>query len=241
MKKIMWTISIIALIGTAIALQFLPETIPMHYDMAGNIDRWGSRYESLIFPIIILVLSLHWTLFMNHYEKKAQKATDDKERAGAKTNAKVVGIVGVVMAAMFTIMQGFMVYGSYYDAISDAEKQTIDIGKVSVILMGIIFIVLGNFMTKTRTNGTVGVRLSWSMYNDNTWRRSNRFGAIAIMIAGVLTIITAAVMSNSFGATMISLGYLCLATILTVIYAHKVYKTEIAEQEGKVPGEHGLS
>lgn len=229
MKKIMWAISIIALIGTAIVLQFLPETIPMHHDMAGNIDRWGTRYESLIFPVIILAMSLHWTLFINHYEKKAQKSTDEKEQAGAKTNAKVVGIVGVSMAAMFTIMQGFMLYGSYIGAISGAEKQTVDIGKVSVILMGVIFIVLGNFMTKTRTNGTVGVRISWSMYNDNTWRKSNRFGAVSIMIAGVLTIITAAIMKNSFGATMISLGYLCLATILTVCYARKVYKIEIAE------------
>ena len=229
MKKIMWAISIIALIGTAIVLQFLPETIPMHHDMAGNIDRWGTRYESLIFPVIILAVSLHWTLFINHYEKKAQKSTDEKEQAGAKTNAKVVGIVGVSMAAMFTIMQGFMLYGSYIGAISGAEKQTVDIGKVSVILMGVIFIVLGNFMTKTRTNGTVGVRISWSMYNDNTWRKSNRFGAVSIMIAGVLTIITAAIMKNSFGATMISLGYLCLATILTVSYARKVYKIEIAE------------
>ncbi len=229
MKKIMWAISIIALIGTAIVLQFLPETIPMHHDMAGNIDRWGTRYESLIFPVIILAMSLHWTLFINHYEKKEQKSTDEKEQASAKTNAKVVGIVGVSMAAMFTIMQGFMLYGSYIGAISGAEKQTVDIGKVSVILMGVIFIVLGNFMTKTRTNGTVGVRISWSMYNDNTWRKSNRFGAVSIMIAGVLTIITAAIMKNSFGATMISLGYLCLATILTVSYAHNVYKIEIAE------------
>ena len=67
------------------------------------------------------------------------------------------------------------------------------------------------------------------MYNDNTWRKSNRFGAFTIMIAGVLTIITAMLMKNSFGATMLSLGYLCLTTIMTVIYAHKVYKTEIAE------------
>ena len=56
--------------------------------------------------------------------------------------------------------------GSYSEAFSGAEKQTVDIGKVSVILMGVLFLVSGNFMTKTRINGTVGVRIGWSMYNE---------------------------------------------------------------------------
>ena len=45
-------------------------------------------------------------------------------------------------------------------------------------------------MTKAKRNTVVGFRTAWSMYNDNTWRKSNRFGAISIVVAGVLTIIT---------------------------------------------------
>lgn len=48
MKKLMWIMSIAPLVITAIVLQFMPERVPMHYDMAGNVDRWGSRYESLL-------------------------------------------------------------------------------------------------------------------------------------------------------------------------------------------------
>ena len=234
MKKAMWIISFIALAGTAIVLQFIPDQVPLHYDAAGNIDRWGSKYENLIFPVIILALSLHWTLFINYYEKKALKAADDKGRADAKTNAGVIGIVGAAMAAMFTIMQGFMIYGSYIEAISGAEKQAVDIGKVSVILLGIIFIVIGNFMTKTRINSTVGLRVSWSMYNDNTWRKSNRFGAYAIMAAGAATIIMAVLLKNSFGAAMAAVGAVVLASLVTLVYAHKVYLQEIeSEKRGK--------
>ena len=70
MKKIMWAISIVSLAGTAVVLQFMPENVPMHYDMSGNIDRWGSKYENLIFPAIIILLSLFWTLFMGYFDKK---------------------------------------------------------------------------------------------------------------------------------------------------------------------------
>ena len=56
MKKAMWIISIISIILTAVALQFMPDSVPMHYNAAGEIDRWGSKYENYIFPILIIVL-----------------------------------------------------------------------------------------------------------------------------------------------------------------------------------------
>ena len=233
MKKIMWIISFVSLAGTALALQFMPDLVPMHYDAFGNIDRWGSKYENLIFPMIILAMSLFWTLFMRYFEKKALKAADDKESAGAGSNAKVLGIVGLCMAGMFTVMQGFILYGAYSESVSGATQWTVDIGKVSLILMGILFIVLGNYMTKTRINSVVGFRVSWSMYNDNTWRKSNRFGAYAIMAAGVVTIFIAAILNNSFGAAMAAAGAVMLAVVVTLVYSHKVYVQEIiSEKEG---------
>ena len=233
MKKIMWIISFVSLAGTALALQFMPDLVPMHYDAVGNIDRWGSKYENLIFPMIILAMSLFWTLFMRYFEKKALKAAEDKESAGAGSNAKVLGIVGLCMAGMFTVMQGFILYGAYSESVSGATQWKVNIGKVSLILMGILFIVLGNYMTKTRINSVVGFRVSWSMYNDNTWRKSNRFGAYAIMAAGVVTIFIAAILNNSFGAAMAAAGAVMLAVVVTLVYSHKVYVQEIiSEKEG---------
>ena len=38
-----------------IALFFLPDKIPAHYNAAGEVDRWGSKYEMLIFPGLIVI------------------------------------------------------------------------------------------------------------------------------------------------------------------------------------------
>ena len=46
---------ILPLAVTLIWLQFLPEQVPLHYDFAGNIDRWGSKWENLLIPGIVLV------------------------------------------------------------------------------------------------------------------------------------------------------------------------------------------
>ena len=230
MKKIMWILSFISLVGTAVVLQFLPDTVPMHRDFAGNIDRWGSKYENFIFPAVILIFAFVWTLLIGYFEKKAQKATDGKESAEAKSNAKVISIVSLAMIAMFTIMQGFMLYDDYKSGGAGATGPAVDMGKISVILIGVVTIILGNFMTKTRRNNLVGLRTSWSEYNDNTWQKSNRFAAVVLIVAGIVIVILGAVIKESLVATFSALGVVIATTVIAVVYSHHVYVKEIEKE-----------
>ena len=85
MKKIMWIAAFIPVIVTSIVLQFLPDVIPMHHDIEGNIDRWGSKTESFIFPIVILVITLFWHLLIYFFEKKAENAGTEKAQMEASS------------------------------------------------------------------------------------------------------------------------------------------------------------
>lgn len=225
MKKIMWCAAMIPVIVTSIVLQFMPDTIPMHHDFAGNTDRWGSKTESFIFPIVILFVTLFWHLMILAFEKKAGRAETEKEQMEAKSNAKFLSIVGISQAVMFGIMHYFIMYSSYRQASLGSTKAAVDIAKISCILCGILFIVLGNFMTKVKKNVVAGLHTTWSMYNDNTWRKSNRIGAICLIIAGVLTIVTT-VFANGMVSTILLLVYVLLAAIVAVWYSQKVYDQE---------------
>ena len=66
------------------------------------------------------------------------------------------------------------------------------------------------------------------MHNDNTWRKSNRFGAICIIVTGLLTIITTIYTSGMTG-TIFMLIYLLLAVVVAVIYSKKVYDREVGK------------
>ena len=89
---------------TGIVLQFMPDVIPMHHDLAGNTDRWGSKMESFIFPIAILFITLFWHILICVFEKKSVKANPEKEQLEAKSAAKVLSVVGISQAVMFGIM-----------------------------------------------------------------------------------------------------------------------------------------
>lgn len=235
MKKVMWGISLIPLVVTGIVLQFLPERLPMHYDLSGNIDRWGNKVEEFIFPISILLITVFWHMMISHFEKKAKAANTEKEAAEAVLNAKLFYIVGISVAIMFGIMHFVLLYGAYKEANVGLSHAKFDIARIACILDGIIFIVWGNFMPKTKKNHTIGVRTTWSKYNDNTWRKSNRFGAISLMIAGIITILTAVLVNGNI-STIMMVVYLLVSSIATVIYSKYVY-----EQENKLGNKSVLS
>lgn len=48
-KFIFYCLMILPLLVVLIALQFLPDQIPAHYDLNNQVTRWGSKYEALIF------------------------------------------------------------------------------------------------------------------------------------------------------------------------------------------------
>ena len=229
-RAIIWIIAVISLIISAIALYFMPDAIPLHYGPNAAIDRWGSKYETLIFPAIMLFLAIFFTLSTRYYEKKAQKAAIDQESAYHQANAKAHETIGVAIMALFTAMQGVLLYGAHNEALTGAIKQLPGATKITFILLGLIFIILGNFMTKTRNNGTFGIRIKWSRYNDNTWRKSNRFGALAIMTSGALIIGGAMLLPSIIIVTAPAL--IIVAIIATIIYARKVYLAEIASEKG---------
>lgn len=228
MKKAMWVISFIPLVITLLVIPYMPESVPLHYNLRGEVDGWGSPKENLIVPVFILALTLFYHLLIYYFEKRAAKATQDKERASVISNARVIGVISVAQAAMFGIMQCFILYGAYQGAETSTGIEVVDIGKVSCILLGLFLIVIGNVMPKTRRNGTIGLRISWSMYNDTTWRKSNKFAAYALIIAGILVIVTG-IFTKAYVYVPLMLVYIIAASIISVIYARKVY----LEEKGK--------
>ena len=226
MKKALWIVSLLPLIATAVIMQFLPEKIPMHFDAAGNINRWGGRGESLIIPLMILALALMWTLIARYYEKKAEKTSDEKEKNGLLSNAKMILICGLAMTVVNAAIQGVLIYTAFTASRGRITESPVDIGKITALVLGAAFIVLGNLMTKTRNNGVIGVRTVWSRYNDNTWRKSNLFGGIAMMVCGVVTIVATVLAGSGTAAELLMVVWLLLMGAAVVIYSKKVYDDE---------------
>lgn len=220
-KKVLWFFTLLPIVVTTIVVQFMPDKIPAHYNFSGNIDRWGSKYESFIMPCVIIALTLFWTLFIRHFEKKQGKGTDEKEVIEAKNNAKVIYYVAIGQAIMFGIISFFSMYYGILESKNNIKHPLGDKFLFINILVSIFLIVIGNIIPKAKRNSVVGLRTKSSMKNDKVWAESNRFAGKSLVICGIISIIVSFIIKGIV-STFIIIGILVIDGIVSAVYAELV-------------------
>lgn len=220
-NKLLWLFSFIPLFITLVVLKYMPDTVPMHYGLGGQIDRWGSKYENLLFPIFIILFAFFWIAFISYFRKKASTSTDEKEVQEALSNIKVLNITSIVMAIFFGLMQCFILYTGFRSAEINDTSQTITLTMFVNVLMGIVLIILGNILPKTKRNSAIGLRTTWSMKSDEAWAKSNRWGGILFVITGIIIIIVS-LLTSGLVSTIVLVALLILDAIISCIISYRV-------------------
>lgn len=231
-NKILWITTFLPLVVTLISINFLPERIPRHYDLQGNIDAWGSKNTMFIFPIIIIVVTLIWLLLIRYFEKKSISAEEDKERKESAGNAKVLYVVAIVENIVFNVMCYSFLISAYLEVKTNAQTMAIDINTVMGVVYGLMFIVLGNMMSKCKRNSVLGLRTPWSMKNDIAWAKSQRWGGISFIVSGIIIIISAFIYEGLV-VIGIMIGVLTLDAVLCFPLSYIAWKKS-EEESNKV-------
>ena len=213
----MWIITFIPLIVTLLVIKFLPDEVPMHYNIEGNIDRWGSKYEQLILPAVTIAMTGFMQLNIVMYEKNAKKTDDEKKKAGLRSNINVLYIVSIATTVMFLGLQCVFLYQAW-EATPDTKMQTVDINQVSSALIGIMLMIFGNYMPKTKRNSTVGFRLPITMKSDENWKKANKFAGIVFVISGVI-ITLLALLLEGYMAMISTTMVILLSLVACMMYA----------------------
>ena len=212
------------LVGTLICLSFMPDVVPVHFDIHGVADRWGSKYENLLMPGCMAAMIALWFGVDAGFRKTIKQSTDEKAIAEAKANIKVLNVTFTAVSVMFTFLNFSILY-MCASQIDGFVGQEIDIMKIVTILLGASFILLGNVMPKARNNAIVGFRLPWTRFSDFTWQKCNRVGGIAMVVSGALSIIAGLVFDGMLAITaMLFITFLTITAI--TIYAYEVYRKE---------------
>lgn len=230
MKLLSKLSALLPLVMTLIWVQFLPDRVPVHYDFAGNVDRWGSRWEYLLLPGVVLIMAAVFLLVAAGLKRKA--AGNEKALAHAGANGRVLLTTLLITGLMFTALQAFLLARAGRAAEQGASAPALN--RVTAICLGVAFVGLGNVMPKAKRNSFVGLRCGWSEYNDVTWQKSNRIGGYLLAGAGVLTVVTALLVPDAWAIPAV-LILLTLAVIVSLAYASRIYRREKAKavREGR--------
>lgn len=213
MKKlriVFWVLLLLPLLATVVALFFLPDQVPAHYGFDGQVDRWGSKYETLMFPVISIATGL---VLLG--AARVTRRNDPEHK-----NERVVLWCGVGCGLMFCAMTVYFLFMDF--------QRVRDLGTVPVALTQLLFgvwgltmIVLGLMMPKLTRNSIVGLRTENSMKSDESWERSQRFGGMSFVVGGVLTLL-ACVFTRGAVCFIVCMAILLAVAIVDAVYAHRL-------------------
>jgi len=208
-----WLIMLVPGIYLACIWNNLPETIPVHFDIKGNADRYGNKKEMLVPVIIISVLSLFvYFLFKNIYRIDPKKyALENKDRM-----LRIGFAVAVFMAAMACMI--------IYSTANGGSR--FDIGLV-LGGVGLLFAIIGNYMPNMKPNYFAGFRMPWALENADNWRKTHALAGKLWFASGLFLAIACLFLPVTI-ALVLFFTVTIIITVIPCIYSYRLYKKQKA-------------
>ena len=157
-KKTMILTSIVMLIPILVGVLLwdrLPEQVATHFDFEGNPNGWTSRGFT-VFGIPLFLLVCQWIA-------AAATLSDPKHK---NLSEKVFRMI-LWIVPMASLLLAIVCYG--YELGYETSDRTI-----AFATMGVLFIVIGNYLPKCRQNYTIGIKIPWTLHDEENWNHTHR-------------------------------------------------------------------
>lgn len=198
------------MIVVIISLFYLPESIPAHYGDGFAVDRWGSKYEVLIYGIIPIVFG---------GILKGIVQADTKE-----SNKKVRIYGGIIGLGVFNMIIFGLIYNAFRLTSLSERLTAINLSQIIFVTLGIALILMGNIIPKTKKNRLTGIRYLDEMQDERVWNIRQRIGGISMMIVGGIIIIVNLTFKASSAVIFITLVLLLMVIPVSLLINKIVLK-----------------
>lgn len=200
--------SFITLIPVVIGLILwdkLPDPVPMHWDINGEIDGYGTKIQA-VFLMPLVLLAIHWICFIGtSLDPKKQNISD-------KILTLVLWIVPVI-----SLLCNSMVFAT-------ALGHKVNVEIIMTLFMGAVFIVIGNYLPKCKQSYTVGIKLPWTLNDEENWNKTHRLAGFLWVIGGV------AIMATAFAGTFLFFFIVLVPMVIVpFVYSYILYKKNKTE------------
>ena len=199
-------LTLLPMVAGIVLWEKLPEMMVTHWGINNEPNGWMSK-PMVVFGLPLICAALELVCVF---------ATDRDTRSGnitPKAKTIVLWIIPLVTWVCSAFTYGYAFY----------EK--INIGLICCLMVGLLFIALGNQMPKQMQNHAFGIRTKLTLSDEDVWRASHRFGGWAFTIGGVVVIVAAFLQW-----WWVSLVVLCLIAVLTLLYPRWYYNKRTRKQ-----------
>lgn len=186
----------------------LPEVMTTHWGFAGSADGWNSRPVTvIILPLILLVFHIICLIFTV------------KDPGNKNQSKKALSMVFWIIPVISLFTNGFM----YAIALGYEFSST----SMMFVIMGLMFIFIGNYMPKCKQNFTLGIKIKWTLENEENWNATHRFSGKVWVIGGILLL--AAVFLPMKAAIPVMLVAIIAMALIPFLYSYLYHRKQVKE------------
>lgn len=209
LRRIVWLLMLAPAVYLAITWNQIPQTVPMHFDLQGKVDRYGSKNELLILVAILTAVNAVIYLIVTNVYKI------DPKKYAAQNKERLQGIAFSI-SLYFSAFGIILIYEISHNNISSTMKFVF-------VTMGLLFAFLGNNMYNIKPNYFAGIRLPWTLENEDNWRKTHHLAGRLWFFGGLIFAVIALLLNNSL-VGYVEVGLLTILIIIPIFYSYNLYK-----------------
>jgi uncharacterized membrane protein len=181
----------------------MPAGVPTHWNAQGQVNGYMSPLGAMLTPMIVIAVLALLTLLLPAISPRGFAITP----------------FGSVFALIMLALQAFVLVAALA-VLLNAAGHSVPMSLVSMLGIGALLMVIGNYIGKVRKNFFIGIRTPWTLASDAVWERTHRIGGWLFMLAGAAGIALALAGGSLVVLVAIVLG---VALVLTV-YSYVAYR-----------------
>jgi len=160
---------IFSLISSFYFLQQMPEKIPTHWNFKGEIDNWGNS-SAHVLTINLVMLGIYLLFLL--------VPCIDPHKERYEQFQKIYHIFKNIIILFFALI--------FFLTNLNGIGYNININIYIPLMVGLLFIIIGNYMAKIKTNWFIGIRNPWTLSSEEAWNETHRIGSKLFIVSGIL-------------------------------------------------------
>lgn len=196
---------LLPMVAGLIMWNILPEKMPTHWDSNGEINGYSSK-PFAVFGIPAIMVFLHLICVL-------ATSLDNKTK---NFNTKMMGIVIWTCPAV-SVLCTAAIYAA-------ALGYDVRVEFIIPLFIGILFLVIGNFLPKCKQNHTIGIKTPWTLGSEENWNKTHRFAGFIWTVCSIIIIIGAFFKNAVVYTTFIPIAVMAIVPITYSYIYYRKYK-----------------
>ena len=205
-ESIHWIFILLPFIYLVAIYNSLPQEVPIHFNFKGEADDWTDKTMLFLLPAG-LGLFIYFLMLL--------VPSIDPKRKIQQMGSKYFNF-RLILTIFFSVLSVYLIYVTKEGSLQNPN--------ILVSLIGILFIMMGNYFQTVRPNYFVGIRTPWTLENEQVWKKTHRLGGKIWVAGGIIIVLLGFLIKNVTAMLICFFGLIFIMVLVPIVYSYMEFQ-----------------